>query len=84
MDSLPADLDLEVSEVGESGLSQGLESHHLSDQSDDDAASLLEDADSQSSRAASRDVAPDTPLSQGIERAFKKTKKRRRPVELRQ
>jgi hypothetical protein len=62
---LPPNLDFEVSqepELGESGLSQGLESHHLSNQSSYDAASL-EEADSQTSRAGSRDVTPDTSLS---------------------
>jgi hypothetical protein len=86
VDDLPYDLDFEVSQRSEleSGLSQGLESHHLSDQSSFDAASH-EDADSQSSRAASRDVTPDTSLSQGAqERAAKKAKKRGRPVELHQ
>jgi len=58
-EDLPLDPDFEVSEQsepGESGLSQGLESHHLSDQSSYDAASLLEEADSQSSRVGSREV----------------------------
>ena len=65
-----------------SGLSHGLESHHLSDQTGHDAASL-EEADSQSSRISSRDVIPDTSLSQRIEGgAFKKPRKRGRPVEL--
>ena len=45
IDNLPTDLDFEVSELGESGLSAGLESHHLSDLSNHDAAS--ENADSQ-------------------------------------
>lgn len=45
IDELPPDLDFEVSE--HSGLSQGLESHHLSGQSSHDATSL-EEADSQS------------------------------------
>jgi hypothetical protein len=76
IDELPPDIDFEVSqepELGESGLSQGLESHHLSDQS------------SQSSHFPSRDITPDTSLSQNIERrAFKKPKKRERPVELHQ
>ncbi|PVH70477.1 hypothetical protein DL98DRAFT_564149 [Cadophora sp. DSE1049] len=56
IDMLPPDLDFEVSEQSEpreSGLSQGLESHHLSDQSSHNAASL-EGADSQSSRAEDR------------------------------
>lgn len=86
IDKLPPDLDFEVSEqsgAGESGLSQGLESHHLSDQSSHDAASMLENADSQSSRVDLRDVTPDTSLSQRIDgKAFKKPKKRARPVEL--
>lgn len=85
IDNLPADLDFEVSKLGESGLSQGLESHHLSDQSSHDAASMLEEADRQSSRVGSRDVTPDTSLSQRIDgKAFKKPKKRARPVELHQ
>ena len=87
IDKLPPDPDFEVSqqsEPGESGLSQGLESHHLSDQSSHNAASL-EEADSQSSRVGSRDVTPDTSLSQRIDgKAFKKPKKRCRPVELHQ
>ncbi|KFY03530.1 hypothetical protein V490_00148 [Pseudogymnoascus sp. VKM F-3557] len=85
IDELPPDLNFEVleqSELGESGLSQGLESHNLSRQSSHDAASLIETADSQSSRNLSRDITPDTSLSQGIERAFKKPKKRGRAVEL--
>jgi hypothetical protein len=73
IDELPPDIDFEVSELGESGLLQGLESHHLSDQS------------SQSSHIPLRDIIPDTSLSQNIERrAFKKPKKRERPVELHQ
>jgi len=86
IDKLPSDLNFEVSqhsEPGESGLSQGLESHHLSGQSSHDAPSLLEDADSQLSRVGSRDVTPDTSLSQRIDgKAFKKPKKRARPIEL--
>ena len=85
IDELPPDLDFEVpqqSEPRESGLSQGLESHYLSDQTSHDAASLGE-ADSQSSRVSSRDVTPDISLSQRIEGgAFKKPRKRGRPVEL--
>ena len=85
IDELPPDLNFEVSqqsEPGESGLSQGLESHHLSDQSSQYAASL-EEAGSQSSRVGSRDVTPDTSLSQRIEGgAFKKPRKRGRPGEL--
>merc|ERR1711964_940898 len=88
IDKLPPDPDFEVSqqsEPGESGLSQGLESHHLSDQSSQVATSLLEDADSQPSRVASRDITSDTSVSQRIEeRAFKKPKKRGRAAELQQ
>jgi hypothetical protein len=88
IDKLPPDLDFEVSEQsepGESGLSQGLESHHLSDQSSRDAASLLEDTDSQPSRVALRDITSDSSVSQRIEeRAFKKPKKRGRAAELQQ
>jgi hypothetical protein len=80
IDELPPDLDFEVSEQSEpggSGLSRGLESHHLSDKSSHGAASLLEDADSQPSRVVSRDVTSDSSVSQRIEeRAFKKPKKR--------
>ena len=87
IDELPPDLDFEVSqqsELGESGLSQGLESHHLSDQTSHDPASL-DEVVSQSSRVSSRDVTPDTSLSQRIDgKAFKKPKKRARPVELHQ
>jgi hypothetical protein len=88
VEDLPYDLDFEVSQRSEleSGLPQGLESHDLSDQSSFDAANQ-EDADnvSQSSRAASRDVTPDTSLSQGAqERAAKKAKRRGRLVELQQ
>lgn len=88
INKLPHDLDFEVSEQsepGESGLSQGLESRHLSDQSSHGAAFMVEDADSQSSRVDLRDVTPDTSLSQRIDgKAFKKPKKRTRPVDLHQ
>jgi hypothetical protein len=82
IDDLPLDFKaLPQSEASESGLSQGLESHHLSEH---DAASL-DEADSQSSRAGSRGVTPDTSLSQRIDgTSFKKPKKRARPVELHQ
>jgi hypothetical protein len=87
IDALPSDTDIEASrqaELGESGLPQELESHYLSDQTSHDAASL-EEADSQSSRVGSQDVTPDTSQSQRIEGgAFKKPKKRGRPVELHQ
>lgn len=86
IDELPLDLDFDVSEQSEpggSGLSQGLASHLLSEQSNYDAASLLEEAASQSSRVGSREVTPDTSLSQRIEgKAFKRPKKRARPVDL--
>lgn len=86
IDDLPLDFKVsQQSEAGGSGLSQGLESQHLSDQSSHDAASMLEEADSQSSHVGSRDVTPDTSLSQRIDgKAFKKPKKRARPVELHQ
>jgi hypothetical protein len=82
IDDLPLDFKVsQQSEAGESRLLQGLESHHLSDQTSHDAASLNE-ADSQSNRVGSRDVTPDTSLSQRIDgKAFKKPKKRARPVE---
>jgi hypothetical protein len=85
IDELPPDLDFEVSQLSkpeESGLSQVLDGHHLSDQSSYGAASL-EEADSQSSRVNSRDVTPDTSLSQRIDgKTFKKPRKRGRPIEL--
>jgi hypothetical protein len=86
IDEFPPDLDFKVSqqsEPGKSGLSQGLESHNLCDQLSHDAVSLLEDVNSQLSRVGSRDVTSNTSLSQRIDRkAFKKPKKRARPVEL--
>ena len=49
------------------------------------SAASMEEADSQSSRIGSRDVTPDTSLSQRIEGGeFKKPRKRGRPVELHQ
>jgi len=69
----------------ESRLSQGLESHHFSEQSSHNTASMLEEGDSQSSHVGSRYITPDTSLSQRIESgAFKKPRKRGRPAELRQ
>ena len=86
IDALPPDADIEASrqsEPGESGLSQGLESHNLSDLSSQDASSLQGETDSQSSRAASRDATPRTSVSQQIQkRASKKPRKRGPPVEL--
>jgi len=80
IDELPPDLSSQQSEPGKSGLSQGLESHNLSELSNQDASSLLEEADSQSSVG---DVTPETSVSQRIEGgASKKPKKRGRPVEL--
>lgn len=87
IDKLPPDIDFDVSQRSEpeSGLSQGLQSHHLSDYSSHDTASLPEEADSQSSRAASLDITPDTSLSQrNEERVIKKPRKRGRTVELHQ
>jgi hypothetical protein len=82
IDKLPSDLNFEVSQQskpGGSGLSQGLESHYLFDQSSRDAASLLKEADSQLSYA--EDVTLDTFMSQRIEGgAFKKPRKRGWPV----
>ncbi len=78
IDDLPADLDFEVSqqsELGESGLSQVLESHHLSDQSSRNAASL-EEADSQSSRISSRGITPDTSLCQDRRGSIQKAKEK--------
>ncbi|PQE15168.1 phosphatidylserine decarboxylase protein [Rutstroemia sp. NJR-2017a BBW] len=66
------------SELGESGLSQGFESHYLSDQTSHDTASLR-GAGNQSSPVGSRDVPSDTSLSQRTEGGeFKKPKKRAR------
>lgn len=89
IDELPPDVDFEVSEQPEqkeSGLSQSLESHHLSRQSSQDGASLLDYANSsQSSRTGSRDVTPDTSLSHRAEGVvLKRQRKRGRPVELHQ
>ena len=85
IDDLPLDFKVsQQSEAEESGISQGLESHYPSNQTSHDAASLDED-DSQSNRVGSRDNTPDTSLSQRIDgKAFKKPKKRGRPIELHQ
>ncbi|KAH8760016.1 hypothetical protein BGZ57DRAFT_944192 [Hyaloscypha finlandica] len=71
INDLPLDFKVsQQSEAGQSGLSQGLESHYLSDQTSHDAASL-DEADSQ--------------LSHRMEGGeFKKPRKRGRPVELHQ
>jgi hypothetical protein len=88
IDTLPPDINFEVSqqsEPGESGLSQSLESHHLSDYSSLDTVSLQEDAGSRSSRVSLRDVTPHTSVSEGNEgRLSKKARKRGPPVELHQ
>ena len=85
IDDLPPYLDFDVSqrsELGESRLSERLESHHLSDQTSRHAASL-EENDGQSSRVDSRDLTPDSSLSRRIDgKAPKKPKKRARGVEL--
>ena len=81
---LPPNIDIvssRQSEPEESGLSQGLESHNLSELLNQDALSPLEEADSQSSRVG--DVTPETSVSQRIKGgALKKPKKGGRPVEL--
>jgi hypothetical protein len=78
IDTLPNFEVSQQSELGGSGLSQVLESHNLSELSNQDALSLLEEADSQSNRVG--DVTPETSVSQRIEGgAFKKQKKRDRP-----
>ncbi|TAQ86373.1 hypothetical protein B7494_g5286 [Chlorociboria aeruginascens] len=77
IDELPIDLDFEVSKQSEpeSELSQGLESHQLSNQSSHGVAFMLEEADSQSSRVGN--VTSDISISQRIEgEAFKKPRKR--------
>jgi hypothetical protein len=79
IDNLPPDIDFEV---GESGLSQGLESYQLSGYSSQDAESLLDQADSQASRVSSRDVTPHTSVSERVGvRVSKKPRKRGPPVE---
>jgi len=84
IDQLPADLNFDVSQPSElqfpekSMLSQELEGHHLSQQSNADYTSLLEENDSQSSIADSQIITPNTPLSQRNELgAFQNQKKRR-------
>lgn len=56
IDTLSPNINFEVSsqsELGESGLSQGLECQHLSSYSSQDTISLQEECDSQSSRVSS-------------------------------
>lgn len=69
IDELPPDTYLEVShesEIGASSLSQGLESHYLSDHSSHDVAPLLKETGSQSSSVSLRDVTPETSVSLGL------------------
>jgi hypothetical protein len=76
IDELPSIEVSRQSEAGESGLSQGLESHHLFTGSSQDAISLPDEGDSQSS-CSSRNVTPHTSVSQQIEgRASKKLRRR--------
>ncbi len=85
IDALPSNEASRQSEPGESGLSQGLESHNLLDLSSQDASSLQGETDNQSSCAASQDVTPHTSVSPQIQgRASKKPRKRGPPGELRQ
>jgi hypothetical protein len=82
IESIPADLNFEPSELGESarsGLLQGLESHHLSDGGTADAVS---NADNDQSSLVDREHStPDTSFSQSVTRdgdGFKKPNKRSR------
>jgi hypothetical protein len=62
IDALWPDINFEVSQqYGESGLSQGLKSHHLSDLLSHGAAFMQKEADNRSSRAG--DIPPDTSMS---------------------
>ena len=87
VDELPSDLDFELSQQSElqfpeeSGLSLELGGHHLSHQSNADSASLLEEDDSQSSLSGSRDMTPNTSLSERTEPATFKVPKKRRTAE---
>ena len=87
IDELPFDLDFGLSQQfklqfpEESGLSQELESHHLSQQSNADSASLLEEHDSQSSVGGSQDMTSNTSLSQRTQRGTFKVPKKRRTAE---
>jgi hypothetical protein len=82
LDKLLSNLDivsLGQSEPEESGLSQGLKSHNLSELLNHNVSSPLEKADSQSSCVGN--VTLETSVSQRIKKgAFKKPKKRGRPV----
>ncbi|CAG8982693.1 hypothetical protein HYALB_00000974 [Hymenoscyphus albidus] len=71
IDTLPPDINFEVSrqsEPGESRLSQGSESHHLSNYS----SQLQEEADRQSIRISSQNITPQTSVSERIESSIKK------------
>lgn len=59
IDQLPSNLDFDVPSLPETGLSQVLESHHLS-QLEDDTASMSKEDDHQSSIADQHRVTPDT------------------------
>jgi hypothetical protein len=78
IDELRPDRDIvssRQSEPGESGLSQELESHNLLQLSNQDASSLLEEAENQSSRDGN--VTQETSVFRGMEgEAFKKPKKK--------
>lgn len=82
IDSLPADLDFELPQLSESqfpeasGLSQGLQSHHLSE-SNKDSASLVTEDHSALSLLGSQGVTPDTSFTQGTgQTSFKRPKRR--------
>jgi len=84
IDELPSEINFELSQQSElefpeaSGLSQELEGHRLSQQTDPESASLLEERDSQPSLGSSQDMTSNTSLSQGTQRGpFKVPKKRR-------
>jgi hypothetical protein len=65
------------SEPRESGLSQGLESHYLSDYSSQDTVSLQKKANSELSRVSSRDIILHTSVSKQInKRVLKKARKK--------
>ncbi|TEY38610.1 hypothetical protein BOTCAL_0483g00020 [Botryotinia calthae] len=79
IDNLPPNIDFEV---GESGLSQGLENSQFSGYSNQDAESLPEEASSQASRTSSGEITPHTSVSERVvARASKKPRKRGPPVE---
>ncbi|TGO31756.1 hypothetical protein BHYA_0417g00020 [Botrytis hyacinthi] len=79
IDDLPSGLNFEVSqqsEPGEFGLSQGLESHNVFEQTSYDAVSLRE-TDDQSSRIVSRHITPELLLSHEIEEGVLENPKKR-------